>query len=369
MTGPEASSPINIEAAANRATARMLASIGNSDTTDEAASRFSEDVRAEGRSLASEILERASGIGIALERERKEHRTEVARLWRGAFNQYLAVAELSDEATSHILERRQIQARSSSLPVDPRLHVVAALQARMSRVMTEVHALASDGLPRGALARARTGHEIAVIATLICDHGAPDGTHPDLIQRFLDHARIQAYQDASAYQTSAVGDLSDELVRKLHHASEKAVSDHGKDIKGIYGWANVLFPPGRRLQFPDLEDLAGLRQTRSLYKWANHDVHATSRSLELNTRIIDEHRVRYATGRTLVGLAEPLSMALHSQLQVMAALLTGTGEPENVVSLVTSAMLSEIVHSADDALVTASALADSTVDALPVPPH
>ncbi|MFD4007935.1 hypothetical protein ACFWQK_09430 [Brachybacterium paraconglomeratum] len=60
MTEPEASSPIDIEAAANRATARMLGRIGNGDTTDEAASRFSEDVRAEGRSLASEILERAS---------------------------------------------------------------------------------------------------------------------------------------------------------------------------------------------------------------------------------------------------------------------------------------------------------------------
>lgn len=369
MTEPEASSPIDIEAAANRATARMLGRIGNGDTTDEAASRFSEDVRAEGRSLASEILERASGIGIALEQERAEHCAEVARLWGVAFNQYLAVAKLADEAVSHVLERRQNQARSSSSAVDPRLHVVSALQARMSRVMTEVHALASDGLPRGAVARARTGHEIAVFATLLCDHGAPDGPHPDLIQRFLDHARVQAYQDAIIYQESGAGDLSDELVRKFHHASKQAVADHGKDFKSIYGWANVLFPPGCRLQFPHLEGLAGLQRNRSFYKWANHDVHATARSLELNTRVVGEHRVRYATGRTLVGLAEPLSMALHSQLQVMTALLTGTGEPENVVSLVTSTMLSEMVHNADDALVTASALADSTLDELPVPPH
>lgn len=369
MTKPEASLPIDIEAAANRAIARMFGRIGNSDTTDEAASRFSEDVRAEGRSLASEILERANGIGIAVERERAEHRAEVARLWGGAFNQYVAVAKLADEAVSHVLERRQNQARSSSSTVDPRLYVVSALQARMSRVMSEVHALASDGLPRGALARARTGHEIAVFATVLCDHGAPDGAHPDLIQRFLDHARVQAYQDASTYQTSGVGDLSDALLRKLQHASEQAVADHGKDFKGIYGWATVLFPPGRRLQFPDLEDLANLRQIRSFYKWANHDVHATARSLELNTLVVGEHRVRYVTGRTLVGLAEPLSMALHSQFQVMIALLTGTGEPENVVSLVTCAMLSEMVHHADDALATASVLADATLDELPAPPH
>lgn len=115
-------------------------------------------------------------------------------------------------------------------------------------------------------------------------HGAPDGAHPDLIQRFLDHARVQAYQDASTYQASGVGDLSDELVRKFHHASEQAVTDHGKDFTGIYGWATVLVQPGRRLQFPHLEDLAGLRQTRSFYTWANHDVHATARSLHVSDR-------------------------------------------------------------------------------------
>ncbi|MGC5617707.1 DUF5677 domain-containing protein [Georgenia sp. Z1491] len=367
MTEPEASSPIDIEAAANRATARLLDYVGNSDATDEAAARFSEDVKVEGRGLASEARERADAIGAAVERERTEHRAELARLWGRALDQYLAVAQLADETVSHVLERRQNQARSSSSVVDPRLQVVAALQARLSRVMTEVHALASDGLPRGALARARTGHEISVFATLLSEHGAPDGDHPDLIQRFVDHARVQAYQDANTYQTSGAGDLSDELVRKFRHASEQAVTDHGKDFKGIYGWAAVLFQPHRRLQFPDLEDLAGLRHTRSFYKWANHDVHATARSLELNTLVVGEDRVRYLTGRTLVGLAEPLSMALHSQLQVMTALLIGTGESENVVSLVTCTMLSEMVHNADDELVAASARADSTNDDLSTP--
>lgn len=367
MTEPEAQLPIDIEAAANRVTARMLDRICNSDTTDIAASRFSEDVRAEGRDLASELLERVDGIGQTVERERAEHRADLARLWGRAFDQYLAVAQLAHEATSHALERRQNQARSSSSVVDQRLQVVSALQARMSRVMTEVHALASDGLPRGALARARTGHEIAVFATLLGEQGAPDGDHPDLIQRFLDHARVQAYQDASTYQASDAGDLSDELVRDYGHASRQVVAAHGKDFKGIYGWATVLFPPGRRLQFPDLEELAGLQHTRSFYKWANHDVHATARSLELNTLVVGERRVRYATGRTLLGLAEPLSMALHSQLQVMTALLTGTGEPENVVSLVACTILCEMVHNADNELVTASARAESTYDELPGP--
>lgn len=360
MTEPDASSPIDIEEAASRATARMLGRIGNSDTADEAASRFSEDIRAEGRGLAAILIERADGIGVALERERAHHRVELARLWGRSLNQYLAVARLADEAVSHVLTRRQNQARSSSSVLDPRLQVVSALQARMSRVMTEVHALASDGLPRGALARARTGHEIAVFATILSEHGAPDGDHPDLIQRFLDHARVQAYQDASTYQASGLGDLSDELVGKFRDASKQAVTDHGRDFRGTYGWAAGLFQPGRRLQFPDLEELAGFRHTRSFYKWANHDVHATARSLELNTVVVGEGQVRYATGRTLVGLAEPLSMALHSQLQLMIALLIGTGEPENVTSLVTCTMLSEMVQNADEALGTASARADST---------
>jgi hypothetical protein len=343
----------------------MLGRIRNGDSTDEAAFRLSEDVRAEGRGLAAEMRERASAIRVSVERERAEHRAELSRLLGRAFDLYLAVAQLSDEAVSHVLERRQNEARSSSSVLDSRLLVLSALHARMSRVVTEVHALASDGLPRGALARARTGHEIAVLATLLSEHGAPDGDHPDLVRRFLDHARVQVYQDATAYQAFGAGDLGEGLLTELHRASEQAVTDHGKDLKGIYGWATVLFPPGRRLQFPDLEELAGLRHTRSFYKWANHDVHATARSLELNTRAAGERRVRYATGRTLVGLAEPLSMALHSQLQVMIALLTGTGEPENMVSLVTCTTLSAMVRDTDEELIAASERADSTSDDLP----
>lgn len=353
--------PIDIEAAAMRLTARMVAGMRSDETVDEGASRFSEDVSAEGRDLASAVLGRVDGIGRAVERERVEHRAALSHLWGTAFDQYLAVAQLADEATSHVLSRRQDEAHSSSV-LDQRLQVVSALQARMSRVMTEVHALASDGLPRGALARARTGHEIAVFATILSEQGAPNGDHPDLVQRFLDHARVQAYQDAYTYQASGAGDLSDELVEDYGYASREVVSEHGRDFKSIYGWAVPLFPPGRRIQFPDLEELAGLQHTRSFYKWANHDVHATARSLELNTRVEGEGRHRYVTGRTLLGLAEPLSMALHSQLQVIIALLLGTGESDNVVSLVTCTTLTAMVEDVESELLTASARADSTGD-------
>jgi hypothetical protein len=114
VTEPDASSPIDIEPAANRVTARMLGRIGNSDTADEAASRFGEDVRAEGRGLASRVLERADRVGVAVERERADHRVVLARLWGRAFDQYLAVARLADEAVSHVLKRRQNQARRTS---------------------------------------------------------------------------------------------------------------------------------------------------------------------------------------------------------------------------------------------------------------
>jgi hypothetical protein len=70
-------------------------------------------------------------------------------------------------------------------------------------------------------------------------------------------------------------------VTKFRHASEQAITEHDKDLRGPYGWAAPLFEPGRRLQFPDLEDLAGLRHTRSFYEWANHNVHATAPALNL----------------------------------------------------------------------------------------
>ncbi|MBW0254043.1 hypothetical protein [Cellulomonas sp. PS-H5] len=55
-------------------------------------------------------------------------------------------------------------------------------------------------------------------------------------------------------------------------------------------------------------------------------------------------------------------MALHSQFEVMVALLTGTGETDNMVSLVTCTVLWEMVRDADDKLLAASARADSGDD-------
>lgn len=360
MAEPGASLPIDIEAAARRAMAGVLSALGREDAgTGDATARFSADLRAEGLDLADEVRRQAKAIGTDCERQRAECRADIARLWGPAFDQYLAIARLADEATSHVLERRQNHARSSSTLVDPRLTILSGLQARMSQVMTEVHNLASDGLPGGALARARTGHELAVFATLLSEFGAPDGDHPDLTRRFRDHARVQSYQDANSYQTHGAGDLSDDRMTKLLRARDQAVADHGAAIKDLYGWAAVLFRPGLRLQFPHLEELAGLRHTRSFYKRANHDVHATARSLELNTHAISRDRVQYLTGRSVAGLAEPVSMALHSLLQVMSGLLLGTGEPENVVSLVTCAMLTEIANDADAELFAASGCADA----------
>ncbi|MFC0646926.1 DUF5677 domain-containing protein [Cellulomonas phragmiteti] len=287
----------------------------NRSTGDDAL--FERDLEVAANDLAQQIHASASGFALRAEEERREHRDDVLHQWGPALDLYVAFISIAESCLIATFARREEEAREAGVDPDPRLRVLAGMQARMCRVALAVQDLLLGGLPAAALASSRTAHELAVYSTVIGSHGAPDGEHPTLAARFDAYGQIERLKDARAHLEIDPTAFSEEDMARFAAERDTAVAEHGPDLKGKYGWATVLFDR-THIEFPHLERLATLQRMRSHYRWANHEVHATSRSLLMNAAITPD-RIRYRTGRSTAGLAEPASATLTSVLHGLVA--------------------------------------------------
>ncbi|MFF9055375.1 DUF5677 domain-containing protein [Streptomyces erythrochromogenes] len=192
------------------------------------------------------------------------------------------------------------------------------LHAKGCRVAGEVYALLHNGYPEGALARARTLHELAIVAGALAD-STNDPAHANLAVRYLEHEVIDARGSAIRYQKDHIQlgmePLEQGYLDELEARFQSAVAKYGPDFKKDYGWAKEYCPDAN---IAGLESKVQMSHMRGYYKLASNEVHAGSRGIFMN-----RHEFRGETawraGKTNVGLAEPASMALNSvhQLTVM----------------------------------------------------
>ncbi|HUY74891.1 MAG TPA: DUF5677 domain-containing protein [Candidatus Dormibacteraeota bacterium] len=213
---------------------------------------------------------------------------------------------------------------------------LVSLHAQACRVAGEVLELLKAGHARGAHARCRTLHELAVFAGVIAEH-------PEVAERFLLHDAIEDARSLDTYQTKLAGrpgyePYSKEDVDFVHARRDEVLNRCGKSFgDGYYGWAAPLFPPKAHLTFEKLEDLARLGHLRPFYDWATHlGVHASSRGVRLNL-ITQGDITTPLAGATNIGLSDPGHEALISLLQVTTSLMVHgkpiTDDPTPVVVL------------------------------------
>lgn len=194
--------------------------------------------------------------------------------------------------------------------------VLLSLHARACLTAHEVRTLLDNGLASGALARARTLHELSVIMGFIA-MTAREQDSDDIAQRFLDHSEVVHYRDAVEYQKNAevTGEepLTDgemeELVDRMAELRAKYARPFFKSRAG-YEWAGEA--TGKESPtFRDLEDLHGLSHERSNYRWASHFVHADARGMILN--IHERQGITYRNaGPTEVGISSPAVIAMRA---------------------------------------------------------
>lgn len=203
--------------------------------------------------------------------------------------------------------------------------VMLGLHARACLLVLETHAMLASGLPLGAWARARTLHETAVTMAVLAEYGL-EPQHDDLAERFLAYGILEHRSDVRAQVEAGGGDEEDvQLLAELDAECEQLLHDHGTELAVPNGWARPLFPhmTGKaKVTLRQLEELADAAAARYEYRIASHHVHASGRSIDLNTLYRAGQWFRL-TGPTNAGLVEPAAFALEACIACVTSLVHG----------------------------------------------
>lgn len=320
-----------------------------------------------GERIADELISSAEGV---LARERRNERVFQDRLrtvWSEAFDYLYLVGYGTAECADRFIDQHE-----STLADDDVFHALVRLHERSRRVFWEVHRLLTGGLAGGARARARTLHELAVVALVIARYGRDPQT-TDLATRYLDHSVIGKLAmvefDASLYEEreSEVPSELSQKIDELRDIVEDLKLKYGNFYDHSTGWSVPLLPllpPARRQNkkspsIADLEFLAGQGHMRMTYGLMSAEVHAGADGLIYNLDPLDDSESPRGPssiiGPHLAGLAEPGRHALVGlHLSTWALLTAATGDEntpiEDLLALRTlEAMIRRYVDESDAA--------------------
>lgn len=292
---------------------KILASAFETTLTDEGVrDRVVSSLKADAPRMLSEHRRSAAGFAARLYER-----------WGTALDLFYMVQVASEEIGADAYDvgcAEELNAEQRGL-----LEAVSGLQARACRVSSEVYELLEAGFPMGAQARARTIHELAVVAFVLSKLGQTSG-HEDIGRRFAAFDQVSNWKDAQEHQRYAdrlgFDPFSPEEMDQIRAARDAAVQEFpGLDRK--LGWAGDI-PGLKNRTLAELEVLAEIDHMRPYYSWASHEVHANPKGSRLNLLDGPDGQVKL-TGRTNIGLADPAQSALIALHQTTAALLTCPG--------------------------------------------
>ena len=330
---------------------RILDAGGSRETAERAVGEaVQEALTGSTPGVVAQLIRTAPKMLRDRERLRRRVRRQVRTHWGKALDLLMMVVVGAGEmGTRFDTEHRP----PDDEPFDPRYDALLGLHARACRTALEVYHLLSDGLPKGALARVRTLHEIAVTAMVIEDYGQQN-EHLDLAARFLDHAAVATYKDALTYQlnceTLGYEPFSDEEMADMKARRDTVVAMYGPAYKEQYGWAAGLDKPTAPT-FRDLEKLARVSHLRGHYSWASHEVHSDAKGALLNESTWGEVIYR-DIGYANEGLADPGHLALISLHQSTVSLVLSPETP-SLRAMVQAQAMSALVEKAGDAFLAA----------------
>jgi hypothetical protein len=291
--------------------------------------------------VGAELRRRTPELTRDLRRDRRAFEARLYRRWKKPIDQLEAIWNATLEA-GQAFARRSARASSTA---DTTLGVLVQSHARACQITYEILALLRAGCASGAHARWRSLHEVAVTMMIL-------RAHPKLTARYVDHAAVDRWRAARAYQAHAVPrgfePISGEELERYERSAAKAVAAHGKAIEGPWGWAEPLFDKAR-FGFHDLERAAGVAHLNPWYGMANLAVHAHSRSLEFNLSAVHGADGVLVAGGTDAGLAEPGQGTALTLLQATSALVV-YGRP-SLDDVITLNVLSEMTTAVAEAFV------------------
>lgn len=326
---------------------RLVAAGASPERAGEAAATaLGESLEKLAPSVVDELVRSSPRMLRGRDRARRWVRRRIRSQWGGALDLFTMLLVAAEESGQ--LFDRQHRPQDGEW-FDPLADVLLGLHARACRAALEVHNLLSGGLPKGALARSRTLHEVAVCAMVLAEYGRRP-QHRDLAERFIDHAAVTTYNDALTFQENCevlgYERFSDDEMAEMKAERDAVVAHYGAAFKKTYGWAAGLDHPGAPT-FRDLERLAEVSHLRSYYIWATHEVHSDAKGWTQNVSEWGETLYR-ETSYSNEGLADPGRMALVSLHQTTVSLLFSL-EDLSPQSMLAAIVMSRLLDMAFDA--------------------
>ncbi len=197
------------------------------------------------------------------------------------------------------------------------IDVLRRSHARACQITEEVICLLESGFSDGAMARWRTLHEVAVVASFVAVHGE------DLAERYVLHQAVESKRAAENYiecrPRLGYEPLDPKEIQAIKNSYDTVIARYGPDYaKGDYGWAGHHLGLAKPT-FKDIERATGVDDLRAHYRMASHNVHANSKGVFFKLGLLNECQILLA-GPSNAGLTEPGQCAALSLAQVSAAI-------------------------------------------------
>lgn len=266
--------------------------------------------------------------------------------WGPAFDAFETLLVSAEEAGDEFLERHREYANRREPNGDAMFHAQTRLFFRACRVSSEILALLRSGYPRGALARWRTLHEIAVTMAFLSEQGYEVAEEYLLHEGIATHWRMVDYQRHA--ETLGEEPFDTETIAEIEAERARLLDRFGKPYDRPYGWAATALGDNAA-DFAKIEKATELSHWRPYAKWASEYVHDGPKVLGPE-RWLPDGREEIVAGAQDDELGQPgQNAALSLSLAAMEYLVSRPGMDE----LVKIAVVRELSEGAVEAFANA----------------
>lgn len=249
----------------------------------------------------------------------EEFRGNLRARWGDAFDTLRMMYTIATEIGGEVVQRwRRSRGRKDMVLRD----TLTRLHARACQVTMEIITLMESGFADGAIARWRTLHELAIVATLLVEHGE------QLAIRYRAHEAIEAKRAMDRYvlyhAQLGYAPMSKARIDATEKAYENCLAKYGDRFGSEYGWAAHHLGI-KKPRLVDLEAAVGKEAMQSYYRMASYNVHAGSRGLTFRLGILDGAGAPIAiAGASNAGFVDPVQNTAFDLVLITTLLSSGT---------------------------------------------
>lgn len=184
------------------------------------------------------LLDQVPDVGVYVDTRRIQFRRRLRWAWSTPFDLYLATHRYIEQLGEEFNDTYRAE---SELP-EPLLEAMTRNLARACLTSNEVFSLLEAGHRHGALARARTLHELDVVSLTLA-------LHPELAEPYLLHHHIERYKFVKAQHEVNVAHGLDRVpadeLDALRSKADGLVERFGTAYKQSWGWAAPILDAGK----------------------------------------------------------------------------------------------------------------------------